>query len=69
MTLLDEAYVCFVDQSGGLQRVAEPFPVQIFLSETVQFAVNQWNQFVPRRFVSVAPREQQFGNFVGRGHL
>ena len=49
--------------------MAEPFPVQIFLGETVQFAVNQWNQFVPRRFVSVAPREQQFGNFVGRGHL
>jgi hypothetical protein len=27
-------------------NVAEPFPVQIFLGETVQFAVNQWNQFV-----------------------
>ena len=48
-----------IDERGGLQRVARPFPSHVVTGEPPQFLVNQRQQGVKRRRFAAVPRQEE----------
>src|ERR1043165_1738584 len=67
--LIDETNVSFVDERGGLERVAFSFPAHVAAREPVQFVVDQGIQLVERGLVPVPPFGEQFSDLMLPGWL
>ena len=59
---IDEPHVGFVDERGGLKRVAGPFTPHVPMREATELVMDQGYQPVERGLVAAVPRQQQFGD-------
>src|SRR6478672_8300399 len=64
--IIDQPQVGFVENGGGLQRVAGPLPAHVMVGESVQFRMHQREQLSQRCLVSVAPFAEQLGDRLSR---
>src|SRR5262249_31727359 len=65
--LLDQAEIGFVDERGGLQRVTGTLPLEVALSQPAQFVIDQRDELVKGRPISLAPIAEQLSYFLWRG--
>ena len=56
--LIHQSQKSLVHQRRALQRMAAPFAPQIGLRQSVQFSVDQRDQFIARSRVAVVPGDQ-----------
>src|SRR5262249_47752192 len=56
--------ISFVDKRRGLQRMAGAFTAHVLFRQPAQFAVYQRHQLIHRRLITIAPGQEQLGNFV-----
>src|SRR5262245_14093997 len=61
---VNQPQISFVDKRRGLQRMAGAFAAHLLFRKPAQFAVNQWYQLIHRRLITIAPGQEQLGNFV-----
>jgi hypothetical protein len=64
--LIYDANVSLVDQGGGLQSMAFPFPAHVAAREPVQLVVDQRIQLVERGLIAIAPFSEQLRDLVLR---
>jgi hypothetical protein len=65
--VINQPQVGFVENGGGLQRVAGPLPAHVMVGEPVQFRMHQREQLPKRCLVSAAPLAEQLGDRLSRG--
>ena len=68
--LTDELEVRLIHERGCLQRVAGAFVVHLALSDTPEFRVYEWKEFIERGAVAFTPIGKQLSDFLRRhvGH-
>jgi hypothetical protein len=69
--VIHQAKIRFIDQGRSLQCVAGALTAHLAVGQSPQFLIDKGNHTVGRRFVAVAPVEEQARNvlLVGFGHL
>src|SRR5262245_14424462 len=65
---VNEPHVRFVDQGCGLERVVGSLASHVPLGQGVELLVNERNELVERRFVPLAPRDEQVSGVRSSGH-
>jgi hypothetical protein len=61
-TLLDEAEISLMNQSGAAEGVVRALAAQVAMGNGSQFAINQRHEYIEGRLIPVTPSKQEFGN-------
>src|SRR5215831_14799779 len=61
----DQADVCFMDQSGGLQSMTRALTPNVTLGQAMQLFVNDRHKPFTSRFVTIAPSQEQLRYVIG----
>ncbi len=61
---IHEAQVCFMNERGGLKRLSGALPSQARAGYATELSVDQRNQRVERRFVTLPQFDQETGDVV-----
>ena len=64
---VNEPDVRFVDQRRGLERVVRSLAPHVALGQGVELLVDERNELVEGRFVTVAPRQEQVSGVRSSG--
>src|SRR6185436_19211706 len=67
LTLFDQPHISLINERGCLQSVIRAFAPHVAASEAAQLSLDQWNQPVECRPVSIPPLDTQLGYIVWRG--
>src|SRR5439155_9000241 len=65
--IIDQPQVGFVENGGGLQRVASALPAHVMMREPVQFGLHQREQLLHRSLICTTPVAEQLGDLLSRG--
>ena len=66
--MIDQAYVGFVYECGGLEGVALSLPAHVAPREPVQFGIDERVQLVECGLISFAPFGEELGNLMLPGY-
>ena len=61
---IDETQEDLVDERCRLERVSGRFPPEMAARHPTQIVIQQWNQAVERRSVSLSPGQEELGDVV-----
>src|SRR5215510_10388155 len=64
--LIYQPQVCFVDERGGLQRMARALTIHMALRHPPQFLINQRHQLVEGILISASPGAEQLAYILWR---
>src|SRR5262245_28285839 len=65
--LINESQVGFVDQRRSLKRMAGSFPTHVVTRKALQLFMDERNETVKRRLISIPPIHEQLGDICWRG--
>jgi hypothetical protein len=69
LPVINQTEIGLIDKGRGLKRVTAPLVQHVMARQLAEFVVDEWYQFVSRRFIPVAPVGKQRTHFVNtRAH-